>query len=133
VGIVHHNLVFALLLYGVHTTCGCSGAAEHGHKEGSCFFYTCSWRVANFGSPTGRVGSAAVRVASEVTTKVSGPPLPASGRKQQQEQLVSALLQQGAQVDAACIIRDKQQERSASVTRQEKLMDSEWVDEVQTS
>jgi chromosome segregation ATPase len=53
-----------------------------------------------------------------VTTKVSGPPLPASGRKQQ-EQLVSALLQQGARVDAACILRDKQLERSASVTRQQ--------------
>jgi hypothetical protein len=51
VGIVNHNLVFVLLLYGVHTTCGCSGAAEHGHKGGLCFFYTCSWRVANFGSP----------------------------------------------------------------------------------
>eukprot|EP01047_Picozoa_sp_COSAG01_P003921 COSAG01_NODE_123_length_25210_cov_348.799434_6_plen_250_part_00 len=50
-GIVHHNLVFVLLLYGVHTTCGCSGAAAHGHKGGLCFFYTCSWRVANFGSP----------------------------------------------------------------------------------
>jgi hypothetical protein len=49
---VHHNLVLVLLLYGVHTTCGCSGAAEHGHNGGLCIVYTCSWRVANFGSPT---------------------------------------------------------------------------------
>jgi len=54
-----------------------------------------------------------------VTTKVSGPPLPASGRKQQQEQLVSALLQQGARIDTACTLRDKQLERGASVARQQ--------------
>eukprot|EP01047_Picozoa_sp_COSAG01_P052812 COSAG01_NODE_5592_length_4159_cov_12.092365_2_plen_176_part_00 len=51
-GTVHHNLVLVLLLRGVHTTCGCSGAAEHGHNGGLCIVFTCSWRVANFGSPT---------------------------------------------------------------------------------
>jgi chromosome segregation ATPase len=66
-----------MLLHGVHTKCGCSGAVEHGHRGGLCIALTCSWRVANFGS-----------------------------------------YHIGAQVDAACIIRDKQLERSASVTRQ---------------
>jgi hypothetical protein len=49
VGTVHHSLVLVLLLYGVHTTCECSGAAEHGHNGGLCIVSTCSWRVANFG------------------------------------------------------------------------------------
>jgi hypothetical protein len=52
VGTVHHNLVLVLLLYGVHTTCGCSGAAEHGHNGGLCIVFTFAWRVANFGSAT---------------------------------------------------------------------------------
>jgi hypothetical protein len=49
---VHNNLVLVLRLYGVHTTCECSGAVEHGHNGGLCIVLTCSWRVANFGSPT---------------------------------------------------------------------------------
>jgi hypothetical protein len=49
---VHHSLVLVTLLYGVHTTCECSGAVEHGHNGGLCTVLTCSWRVANFGSPT---------------------------------------------------------------------------------
>ena len=43
-GNVHHNLVLVLLLHRVHTTCGCSGAAEHGHNGGLCIILTCSWR-----------------------------------------------------------------------------------------
>eukprot|EP01047_Picozoa_sp_COSAG01_P008117 COSAG01_NODE_316_length_19004_cov_100.001322_3_plen_172_part_00 len=49
-GTVHHNLVLVMLLYGVHTTCGYSGAVEHGQSGGLCTVLTCSWRVANFGS-----------------------------------------------------------------------------------
>jgi len=41
-----------MLLYAVHTIYECSGAVEHGHNGGLCTVFTCSWRVANFGSPT---------------------------------------------------------------------------------
>ena len=44
-----HNLVLVMLLHGMHTICGCSGAVEHGHDEGLCIVFTCSWCVANFG------------------------------------------------------------------------------------
>jgi hypothetical protein len=47
---VHHNLVLIMLLYGVHTTCECSGAVEHGLQESLCIVLTCSWCVANFGT-----------------------------------------------------------------------------------
>eukprot|EP01043_Picozoa_sp_COSAG02_P040753 COSAG02_NODE_3321_length_6946_cov_1.656346_1_plen_205_part_00 len=57
-----------------------------------------------------------------MTTKVSGPPLPASGRKAkvlvQLAELLPGPLQQGAQADTACVIRDQQLQRQASVTRQ---------------
>eukprot|EP01047_Picozoa_sp_COSAG01_P023835 COSAG01_NODE_1452_length_10260_cov_26.827970_13_plen_314_part_00 len=44
-----HNLFLVTLPYGVHTTCGCSGAVEHDHNGGLCIVLTCSWCVANFG------------------------------------------------------------------------------------
>jgi hypothetical protein len=49
VGIVYHNIVPIMLLYGVHTTYGCSGAVKHGYNVGLCIILTCSWCVANFG------------------------------------------------------------------------------------
>jgi hypothetical protein len=49
VGIVHHNLVPVVPLYGAHTTCGCFRAVEHGHNGGLCIVLACSWCVANFG------------------------------------------------------------------------------------
>jgi hypothetical protein len=49
VGIVHHNIIPFMLLSAVHTTCGCSGAVNHGHNAGLCTILTCSWCVANFG------------------------------------------------------------------------------------
>eukprot|EP01047_Picozoa_sp_COSAG01_P047156 COSAG01_NODE_4480_length_4985_cov_15.664142_2_plen_74_part_00 len=51
-GTVHHNLVLVMLLYGVHTACGDSGAVEHGQSGGLCTVLTCSWCVANFGYAT---------------------------------------------------------------------------------
>jgi hypothetical protein len=45
----NHNLVPVILRYGVYTTCGCSGAVEHGHNRGLCIVLTFSWCVANFG------------------------------------------------------------------------------------
>jgi hypothetical protein len=38
-----------MLLYGVHTTCGCSGAVNHGYNVRLCIILACSWCVANFG------------------------------------------------------------------------------------
>jgi hypothetical protein len=49
VGIVHHNIIPFMLLSAVHTTCGCSGAVNHGHNAGLCTILTCSWCVAKFG------------------------------------------------------------------------------------
>jgi hypothetical protein len=49
---VHHQFVLVMLLYGVYTTCGCFGAVDHGHNGGLYVVFTCSWRVANFGSAT---------------------------------------------------------------------------------
>jgi hypothetical protein len=46
---VVHNIVSVKLLYGVHTTCSCSRAVEHGYNVGVCVIFTCSWCVANFG------------------------------------------------------------------------------------
>jgi hypothetical protein len=44
----NHNLVLVMLLYGVHTTCGCFGAVQHCLNGGLCIVLTCSWCVANF-------------------------------------------------------------------------------------
>jgi hypothetical protein len=49
VGIVHHNIIPFMLLSAVHTTCGCSGAVNHGRNAGLRTILTCSWCVANFG------------------------------------------------------------------------------------
>jgi hypothetical protein len=50
VSTVHHNFVPVMTYYGVHTTCGCSGAVERGYNGRVCNILTCSWCVANFGS-----------------------------------------------------------------------------------
>jgi hypothetical protein len=46
---VHHNIVPVMLLHGVHTACGCSGAVNHGYNVKLCIILTCSWCVANLG------------------------------------------------------------------------------------
>ena len=62
-------------LYGVHTTCACSGAVEHGHNRGLCIVIACSRCVANFGSDVrGRIGEEAHDVELRVRRGVEEDP-----------------------------------------------------------